>query len=147
VTTSMPIASATSAVLARLRSTGIPVGDARKPPAAGWQGAEGASPFATYLVLYGLNHARHGPDASIGDRGTDPQLRYQVTAVGVDRRAAETAADLAAARLTNGQPYDMPGRLVVAVIHDVSTGVTVDESVNPPLFVAVDRYRIDVSHP
>jgi hypothetical protein len=142
----IPTQPATAAVLVRLLSTGLPVGDARKPVDGGWTGAEGSSVFRTYLVLYPINHNRDGPNASIADRSTDPELRYQVTAIGVDRRSAETAADKAAAVLGNHVPLTIAGRSTVLLIHETSVGVTVDESVNPPLFIGIDRYRLDTSH-
>lgn len=132
-------------MLSRLRSTGLLVGDARRPDGGGWQGAAGSSTFATYLVLYPLSVIRSGPDAPLSDRNADPQLTYQVTSVGVDRRSAETAADLAAARLLNGVALDIPGRATVQLFHESSLGVTRDEDVNPPLFYAVDRFRLDTS--
>lgn len=145
--TSTPVGPATDAVLSRLRSTGLPVGDSHTPASGGWQGVPGASPHLSYIVLYPINHNRQGPDASIADRGTDPQLRYQTTCVGIDRRSAERAADLAAGVLLNGIPLDIPGRSTVLLIHESSQGVQRDEDVNPPLFYVTDRWRLDTSHP
>lgn len=134
----------TAAVLARLRTTAIPVGDARMPTGAGWQGGAGQSPFVTYLVLYPINSLRQGPEAPLSDRNAAPQWGYQVTSVGRDRRSAETASDIAAAALLAGPPLDLgDGRSPVQLIHTSTAGVDVDESVSPPLFLGVDRYRLD----
>lgn len=135
----------TAAMLSRLRTTGLPVGDGRKPKDAGWQGAEGESVFQTYLVLYAILVTRAGPDASLADRHDAPVLRYQVTAVGQDRRAAETAMDLASAALLNGLPLDIPGRATVLLISESSFPVDADESVSPPVFTAAERFRLDTS--
>jgi hypothetical protein len=143
--TAPAIAPHTAAMIARVASTGLPTGDARKPAGAGWEGPPGQSRFVAYFVVYPLDMARAGPDASLADRLSDPQLRYQVTSVGEDRRGAEAAADLAAARLLNGAPLDIPGRTAVLLTHEVSAGVERDESVNPPLYYAVDRYRLDTN--
>ena len=133
----------TAAVLERLETLSLPVGDARKPEDGGWQGAPGASEFRTYLVCYPLNHRRDGPDAPITDRHSDPQLRYQITGVGIDRRTVEMALDLAAGVLLNGVPFTITGRTTIQVVHEFSAGVSADETTNPPLFVGQDRYRID----
>lgn len=133
----------TAAVLTRLRSTGLLCGDARRPDGGGWQGAAGLSAFVSYLVLYPLGVTRNGPDAALADMGTDPQLLYQVTAVGSDRRSAEAAADLAAASMLSGVDLGVSGASTVRIYQEASVGVTRDEDVNPPLFYAVDRYRLD----
>lgn len=135
----------TAAVLTRLQSTGLLCGDGRKPAGAGWQGAAGMSAFVSYLVLYPLGLTRNGPDAPLADMGTDPQLLYQVTSVGSDRRSAEAAADLAAAALLSGVDLGVSGASTIRVWQETSAGVTRDEDVNPPLFYAVDRYRIDTT--
>jgi hypothetical protein len=141
-------AAETAAMLGRLRATGLPTGDARKPDGAGWQGAAGQSPFSTYLVLYPIEAQRLGPDASLGQRTDAPVYGYQVTAVGNDRRSAETGADIAARALLAGPPLELAGSTrAVQLVHTAGLGVTVDESQNPPLFVAVDRYRLDCSAP
>lgn len=143
-----PIAPTTNAVLVRLQATGLPVGDGRKPTNGGWQGNPGSSAFRTYLVLYPLDMRRDGPDASIGDRLTDPQLHYQITTVGLDRFAVETAVDLAAdALFHHDTDFVIADRAVIAVTHESSAGVSRDEDVNPPLFFSVDRYRIDTGTP
>ena len=133
----------TTAVLARLRTTPLPVGDARKPDGAGWQAAPGQSAFKSYLVLYPLDAQRLGPDAPLGDRRAAPRWGFQVTAVGRDRISAETAGDIASRALL-GAPLDLGSTATaVQLVHIVGLGTTVDESVNPPLFTAIDRYRLD----
>lgn len=146
MTTIPTVAPATTAILAALTGTGLLTGDGRKPVGAGWQGAAGNSEFVTYLVLYSLNHLRDGPDASIANLHTDPQLHYQVTGVGVDRIAAETASDIAAQALL-GAPLTISGRAVALLTTEASIGVSLDETVNPPLFLSVDRYRLDTVNP
>jgi hypothetical protein len=137
-------AAETAAVIERLRATGLPVGDARKPDGAGWQGGAGQSAFVSYLVVYPLDALRLGPDAPLADRTAAPQWGYQVTAVGRDRRSAETASDIAAAALLTGSPLDLgDDATAVQVVHTASAGVAVDESVTPPLFTGIERYRLD----
>lgn len=135
----------TNAVLTRLEVTGLLIGDGRKPEDGGWQGAPGQSEFVAYAVLYSLNHLRQGPDASLEDRNSDPVYRYQTNSVGKDRRQAERTADLVAGTLLNREPLDIPNRQTVLLIHETSTGVIPDESLNPPVFVTIDRWRIDTN--
>lgn len=136
------VAPHTTAIVTRLETTDLPVGDGRAPADGGWQGTPGDSVFLAYLVLYQIGVLRAGPDAALSNRYTDPQLRYQVTAVGIDRLSAETAADLATAALV-GSPLVVPGRSTVLLIPESSVGATRDESVNPPVFTAFDRFRLD----
>lgn len=128
-------APVTAEVLACLRATGVPVGDGRKPDGAGWQAGAGQSAFQSYLVLYPLDSQRLGPDAPLSDRTAAPRWGYQVTAVGRDRRSAETASDIAADALLNHGP--------VGMIHIASAGVSADESLTPPLYIGIERYRLD----
>ena len=132
----------TAEVLAVLRATGLPVGDGRAPLDAGWQGGAGSSPFVTYLVLYPLDSSRRGPDAPLSDALAAPHWHYQVTAVGRDRRSAETASDIAARALLNPK-LQLAGARPVLFAHEAGLGVSADESLNPPLFYAVDRYRLE----
>lgn len=135
-------APTTATLLAVLRATGLPTGDARAPAGAGWQGGAGSSAFVSYLVLYPLDASRQGPDAPLGDRMAAPQWNYQLTAVGRDRLSAETASDIAArALLAPGLTLD--GEVPVALVHTAGLGVSADEELNPPLFYAVDRYRLE----
>lgn len=137
-------AAETNAVLGRLRTTGLPVGDGRKPDGAGWQGAPGASSFVTYLVLYPIEAQRLGRNASLGDRTDAPEWHYQVTAVGADRLSAETASDIAAQSLLSAHQLLLGDFTVtVQMVHTAALGVTADESNNPPLYVGIERYRLD----
>ena len=64
------VAVHTTAMLTRLATTGLPVGQGRKPDGrdgttlGGWQGTPGKSEFLAYLVLYTLNMRREGDNAS-----------------------------------------------------------------------------------
>lgn len=146
MSTPVPTSTTTDALLERLGAAGLAAGDGRKPDGAGWAGAAGGSVFAPYVVLHPLATLRQGPDASIKDRNTDPVFRFQITAVGCDRLQAESAADLAAQALLT-VPLEITGRAQVLLIHETSLGVAPDESVNPPVYTAVDRYRLDTSTP
>lgn len=143
MSTPAPVSPHTAGMLSRLEASNLLVGDGRRPDGGGWQDAPGQSEFVPYLVLYGLQHERQGPDSSIADRNTAPVLRYQVTAVGADRDQAETASDLAARQLLNGAPLDIPGWSTVLLVHEFAMPADRDEEVNPPLFQVVDRYRLD----
>lgn len=143
---SVPVrqAQVTAGLVSRLKTTGLLVGDGRAPTGGGWQGAAGQSVFVSYLVVHPISARRQGPDSSISDRNDAPTSIVQVTAVGQDRRAAETAADLAAARLLNRAPLDIPGQATVLLVHETSAGSAPDESVTPPVWTAIERYRLDL---
>lgn len=132
---------ADAAILARLETLQLPVGDARAP--------EGASTsndpaFRTYVILYPRTVSHIGETSTVTNRYSDPILRYQVTSVGVDRLAAKTASDLVCAALL-GAPLVVAGRTVVAFMHDGSVPVQRDEAVTPPLFYVVDYFRLDLN--
>lgn len=144
MTTVPALRPATEVVLDRLADTGLIVGDGRKPDGAGWQGAPGTSAFVPYVVLYPIGVNRQGPDSPLSDRGTDPVLRYQVTAVGKDRRSAEGGADLVATALLT-TPLTLTGLTQIDLVHETSLPATRDEAEQPPLFYCVDRFRLDLT--
>jgi hypothetical protein len=94
------------------------------------------------MVLHPLPSNLDGPDASLSDRGNAPQYRFQVTSIGATEEQAENVADRGRAALRSSV-LTITGRTQVCLIVDLSTGPTVDEDVNPPVFYAVDRYRLD----
>lgn len=86
----------TSAVLAKLRTAGPPVGDAEQPRGgvAGWIGqpnAEGTN-FVAYSVLTPVQ-ANMG-DGTLAQPGQDVTFGYVVTSYGVSRAQCEDQADL-----------------------------------------------------
>lgn len=130
--------------LAALRSAiedaGVLVGTAQAPRGGGWAGAEGASQFHAYVVLYMLaSPVRSGPLGAYDDG----DLLVQLTGVGghPDQALHVVGVALSAVLGTN---LAVEGRNV-HVASDVSGGVTRDDDVRPPLFAAVERIRLITS--
>jgi hypothetical protein len=107
----------------------------------GWQGEPGASKFKPYFVLYPLPGGVF--DGTLGCPDDDASLIWQITAVGATRAQCEAAVDRANSVLV-GQPLTIPGRYVTRVQADMAGGgVRRDDTVQPPVFIATPRYRID----
>ena len=130
----MGIASArqhTDAVVAALAATNLPVGDGEKPP--------GNPP---YLVVYGGSETTSGTLAAPND-DSDPIT--QVTYVGISREQADGARDRGRAVILGGT-LTIPGRAVRETpTLEVGRPVQRDDDVSPPLFYAIDLYRIPTS--
>lgn len=109
----------------------------------GWQGAPGQSAFKPYYVVYPL--AGGVFDGSLGCPDDDASLTWQVTCVGATRPQCEAAADRANEVLI-GQPLIVTGRHISRVWADMAGGgVRRDDLVQPPVFIATPRYRVESS--
>jgi hypothetical protein len=107
----------------------------------GWQGVPGQSKFKPYYIVYPLPGGLF--DGTLGCPDDDASLIWQVTAVGGNRPQCEAAVDRCNATLI-GQPLAIPGRFVSRVWADMAGGgVRRDDTVQPPVFIATPRYRID----
>jgi hypothetical protein len=107
----------------------------------GWQGAPGSSKFRAYYIVYPLPGGLF--DGTLGCPDDDASLIWQVTCVGATARQCEAAADRANSVLV-GQPLTIAGRYVTRVQADMAGGgVRRDDTVQPPVFIATPRYRID----
>lgn len=141
--TTVPVLDAhTTAIVKALRDgADLLVGDGQKPTGGGWQDAEGASPFAGYVIVYQQPVLFDGP---LADTHADLMGIWQVTAVGATRQQAADLADTARTwLLTNGRTgITIAGRTIADLDHDGGAGVERDDDPPPPLFYAVDRYRI-----
>lgn len=130
--------------LAALRSAiadaDVLVGTARAPKGGGWQGAEGASQFTPYVVVYPMpSTERTGPLGSFDDA----DLGYQLTAVGAHPdQALDTVSKALDAVLGTHLVVDDRS---VYVSSDVTGGITRDDDVRPPLYAAVERIRLITS--
>lgn len=109
----------------------------------GWQGVPGGSKFKAYCVVYPL--AGGVFDGPIGCPDDDASLTWQVTCVGATRSQCEAAADRANEVLI-GQPLVVNGRHISRVWADMAGGGTRrDDTVQPPVFIATPRYRVESS--
>lgn len=122
-----------------LDSTGIAVGDGKKPDGAGWQAAPGASTFVPYLILHPIPGGRL--DGPLGAPDDDLVAVWQVTAVGADRSQCERVADRARTALLT-QTITVPGRFVGRCSIDVLSGARRDDSDITEVWIATDRFRL-----
>lgn len=107
----------------------------------GWQGVPGQSKFKPYFVVYPLLGGMF--DGTLGCPDDDASLIYQVTCVGRDRPQCEAAVDRANQVLI-GQPLTVPGRFIYRVWADMAGGgARRDDTVQPPVFIATPRYRVE----
>jgi hypothetical protein len=107
----------------------------------GWQGKPLESPFKKYCIVYPLPGGVF--DGTLGCPDDDASLIWQVTCVGATRPQCEWVADKVNETLV-GQPLTIPGRYVTRVQADMAGGgVRRDDTVQPPVFIATPRYRID----
>lgn len=107
----------------------------------GWQGKAGQSSFMPYRVLYPIIGGVF--DGTLGEPSDDASFMYQVTCVGMTRPQCEAIVDN-----TNGllveQPLTVAGRYIMRVWCDMAGGgARRDDTVQPPVFIATPRYRVE----
>jgi hypothetical protein len=117
----------TEAVLATLRAAGVTVGN-----------ASGAGLTSPYCVLYTDVGALDGP---LGDRFADLTQTLFVHGIGTGPEQAQWEADKARVALLT-MPITVAGRAVLSITHVTSQPARRDDAVQPPLFYAVDQYRL-----
>jgi hypothetical protein len=140
--TAPPRGPETDALLAVLTAAGVLVGDAMKPPGAGFPDEDTTLDFTGYAVLFqGVTIQVDGP---VSDANADVIAEHQLTSVGLTRPQASYIADKARAALLNGD-VAVPGRCVQLVEWTSGHPVTRDDDVTPPLFYAIDIYAITTS--
>lgn len=116
-------------------------GYASKPANGGLQ-ANGK--FNAYAIVYG------GPAVLTGGTAVDPNAdaaqTIQVTYVGKTAEQADDVRDAGRAALLTAGALTITGRaLINPVTLADSTEAREDSSVQPPLWLAVDRYRLDTT--
>lgn len=94
----------------------------------------------TCVVIYGAPGQYSG---SLGDRFSDFQADFQVTAVGESAPQAQAFADRAAAALLTDTPPTIAGRSVWPLWQTATPQpVRRDDTVQPPLWIATAQYAI-----
>lgn len=120
--------------------------DAGFPAAAGgkgwgWQSTPGASKFEPYVIVQPLPGGTF--DGPLGCPDDDASLIWQVTCVGATRAQCEATADRVNSILV-GQELTVTGRLIYRVWADMAGGgARRDDEVQPPVFIATPRYRVE----
>lgn len=109
----------------------------------GWQGTPGKSRFLPYAIVVPLPGGLY--DGPLGCPDDDASLMWQVTCVGANRPQCEATVDRVNTLLI-GQPLTVPGRFISRVWADMAGGgARRDDAVQPPVFVATPRYRVESS--
>lgn len=118
----------TAAVVARLQSAGLTVGNHQRPVGAAYP----------YVVLYLIGGGvTDGPIAAGDDHGN---LLWQVSCFSDGPEGAQWAADVARTALS-GHRLTVTGRSLSPLrLSMASGGVTRDDDVAPPVFMAIERY-------
>lgn len=117
----------TDAVIAKLQSFDLPVGDAKKP--------EGE--HNRYCVVYPIPGG--SVSGTLENPNEDGELVVQVTCVAKFRDQAEWVVDKVMGLLDG---ITVNGRFIARVYVDTLSGVRRDDSVSPPLYSAFPRFRI-----
>lgn len=123
------------AVLTALETIGKPVGFAEAPAGALEGVQEGTGP--DYLVVFPLPSGLR--DGNLADPYTDADLVYQITCVG---RLASGARWLVSRVETALLGATITGRAVLQVIPEDPGAVRADTDVEPAVFIATPRFRI-----
>jgi hypothetical protein len=133
-----------SAVVAALNELGVLAGDGVKPHGAGWQAAEGLSPFVGYCVVYPLQSMFDGP---LSDVNADAHAGIQVTSIGATQlQAADVADTVRVWLLDHGRLLGLGnGSGVMNVAWAGGGDVRRDDTTTPPLFYAPSRFSISTT--
>jgi hypothetical protein len=133
----IPVAPAsphTDAVVAAISAIPMLVDRAVMPQGAGWQGTPGQSTFVRYAVVYPFPGT---PDGNVAEPLEYLDYQAQISIFGATARQVEDAADEVRAALI-GRRLTVAGRSSYRVqTPPGGRPVTVDNSVYPPVFMAV----------
>lgn len=129
----------TEAIITALATAGLNVGDGEKPAGAGWQGTPGQSVFKGYVVVHPVGGFEI--DGTLDQPSDDVWPMHQLTSYGAKRAQCEEVADDAReAMLTI--PLTVSGRSLGRYRIDLVGVVTRTDDVQPPIFMAPDRYAV-----
>jgi hypothetical protein len=127
----------------RVFDGGAPEDDPNPGEGWGWQGVPGQSAFIPYVIVYPLSGGIF--DGPLGCPSDDASLIWQITCVGGDRQQCELTVDRVNALIVE-QPLTVTGRHISRVWADMAGGgARRDDEVQPPVFIATPRYRIESS--
>lgn len=105
----------------------------------GWTGAEGASTYEPYTVIFPVTGGYfEGP---ICQPNADGRPDYIITSFGSTSAQAQWGDDRVHEILTTSKPT-IAGRVVQSLICDVHGGVVRDDDVTPPVFSSPSRWRV-----
>lgn len=129
----------TEAVITVLTAAGLRVGDGEKPSTAGWQGAAQESTFRGYVVV----HPVGGFDVygTLDEPSDDVWPLVQLSSFGATRAQCEEIADDSRAAMLSGL-FVVAGRSLGLWQVDLVGVVTRSDDVQPPIYMAPDRYTV-----
>lgn len=129
----------TEAIITALSDAALLVGDGEKPDTGGWTATPSQSPFVPYVVVHPLG--AYEIDGTIGDSFADVWPLHQITAYGATRaQCEETADNVRHIMLTSA--LVIADRKVCIVEPDLLGIVSRVDDVQPPLYMAPDRYMV-----
>lgn len=139
MTTSYRSRPVTQAIITALTNAALVVGDGEKPDTGGWSGTPEQTPFIPYVVVHPLGSYEF--DGTINDPYADVWPLHQITAYGATRAQCEETADNVRAVMLDGVLI-VADRAVCIVQPDLLGIVSRVDDVQPPLYMAPDRYEI-----
>lgn len=130
------------AVIAALEAGSIMVGDGEQPLGSGWAGAPGASAFTPYVTLYVVDDGM--VDGTLGTPHDGGQIVFQPTCVGATRQQASWMGDTVRELMLTALPSsDTHTAMLVSV--DGLSGARKDDTIEPPVWIVTDHYRVHLS--
>jgi hypothetical protein len=130
----------TDAIITVLTNAGLRVGDGEKPANSGWAGTAGQSTFRAYVVVHPVG--AFDIDGTLDGPSDDVWPLMQITSFGAVRAQCEETADDAREALLATPAAVVGGRSVARWRIDLVGVVTRTDDVQPPIYMAPDRYTV-----
>lgn len=130
----------TDAIETLLAAAGLTVyvGDKPEGSAGGWQGAEGASTFDPYTVIFPVTGGFF--EGTISEPFADARPDYIISSFGATPQQAQWGNDTVFETLTTSKPT-VSGRVVQNLVPDVEGGTVREDDVTPPIWHSPSRWR------
>jgi hypothetical protein len=119
---------------------GLNVGDGKQPPATGWQGPPGQSPFVSYSIVWRIG-SLDLRSSTIEDRFDEERPTIFIRSFGATRLQAEQQDDAVRNRMLH-TTVTVPGRVVQRTWLENSQTTTVTDRTEVGLFEAGSFFRI-----
>ena len=119
---------------------GFVVAEGHKPDDGGWQGGPGASPFHAYVMV---TFGSADTDGSLAVADSQRERWVLTTCVAATPEGVRVLSDAVIAAVS-GQRIDTDERVTTAPISVERIGsVDRDDTVQPPVWMAVHEFRVD----
>lgn len=130
----------TDAIITVLTGAGLRVGDSEKPANSGWAGTAGQSTFRGYVVVHPVGG--FDIDGTLDAPSDDVWPLVQVTSYGATRSQCEELADDAREAMLASPAAVVGSRTIARWRIDLVGVVTRTDDVQPPIYMAPDRYTV-----